>query len=95
MENERVSEINGRTDPDPPRSGLVQLLSEPPVLLTTLVFDKIVRFVLLKGWFVNFFVLQILPPNLDQFFPDRADNKSLVTRHCASLALMLTETIAR
>ena len=29
MENERVSEINGRTDPDPPRSGLVQLLSEP------------------------------------------------------------------
>ena len=28
MENERVSEINGRTDPDPPRSGLVQLLSQ-------------------------------------------------------------------
>ena len=33
MENERVSEINGRTDPDPPRSGLVQRIAfYPPKL---------------------------------------------------------------
>ena len=65
------------------------------VLLTTLVIDNIVRFVLLKGWLVNFFVSQILPTNIDQFFPHKAGNKSFVTHHRDSVALMLTETIAR
>jgi hypothetical protein len=62
---------------------------------TTLVFDNIIRFLLLKGWLVNFFVSQILATNVDQFFPDRGENKSLVTHHRGSLALMLTEVIAR
>jgi hypothetical protein len=61
----------------------------------TLDFDNIVWFVLLKACLVNFLVLRSLPINTDKFFPDRADNKSLVTHHRDSLALMLTEMIAR
>jgi hypothetical protein len=72
-----------------------ELVNSSVVLLTTLVFDGIARFVLLKRWLVNFFISQILPTHMDQFSPDKAGNKSFVTHQRDSLALMLTETIAR
>ena len=61
---------------------------------TTRVLNNILRFVLLKGYPVNFFAAQILPTNIYQFLFDRTENKLLVAHHYGSLAFMLTETIA-
>jgi hypothetical protein len=48
---------------------LCLIVNTSVVLLTPLDFDNIVRFVLLEGWLVNFFVLQILPTNIAIFSP--------------------------
>lgn len=64
-------------------SDAVQRVSSSVFLLPTPDFDNIAQFVLLKGYLVNFFISQIPPTNMDQFFPIRSDNTSSINgKYC-------------